>query len=472
METDKPSVELTEFWDPTPPTAWAHSRLFCLEPMGLGTPSVESMTSYVVRLAMTHHVQVSRLVVNEMIPLWGPNLLSRHQSMSPFWLHSASLNGVSAQAARWAEVMEELTQRGNLSALTMLPWAAVVAPGLLLRSTRAWCPRCYDAWRLAKQPVYDPLLWALQVVTLCPTHQEPLRTSCPYPDCGRTMHFLSPMARPGHCAHCGRWLGASQPEPGGGTPCPADELQWQRWVTTVVGELLMSATRLSSFPTEQTLARTLPRYLQGRTDISQWQFEQETCLCVSAFRSPRAVQHAGTLHVLLRACAFLKISLLTLFEAEQFAQHPRFEQVPAACNLPRFNPRTIDWVEIGQKLETALADGTNPPLSMRQIAQAMGHNQSRLIAHFPELCHAISARYVSWRTAKSQARVQRLREEIREAAKQLHAQGIFPGKWQVQDAMDRPLLMRDKTARDVWQEVMTELGLLHSGPPDDTALEA
>src|SRR5713101_6231814 len=69
--------ELTiyEGWDlaraPIPP----RSRLFSLEPVGIGTPETESLTGYVVRLATTHGVLVRRLVEEEILPLLGRSYL-------------------------------------------------------------------------------------------------------------------------------------------------------------------------------------------------------------------------------------------------------------------------------------------------------------------------------------------------------------------------------------------------------------
>lgn len=60
---------LDELWDLEKPTIPPHSRLFSLEPIGLGTHYVESLTSYVVRLAETHCITTSKLVENEIIPI-------------------------------------------------------------------------------------------------------------------------------------------------------------------------------------------------------------------------------------------------------------------------------------------------------------------------------------------------------------------------------------------------------------------
>jgi hypothetical protein len=459
--------ELAEIWDVRPDVPVAHSRLYCLEPVGIGTPAVESMTSYVVRLAEAHHILTSRLVVQEMMPNFKPKLCEKGLApMSGFWQRSGSLNGIATWPADWVRLLQGLTGRNDLRYLTMLPWAAVLASPLLLRATRAWCPDCYAGWHAMGQPVYDPLLWALRVITMCPTHQKPLQTCCPYPDCGRSMLPLSPPARTGHCAHCGRWLGiADLKVPQDHLLLTESELRWQEWAALIVGELLMSAPRLGSFPTQDTLATNVPKYFQ-ELGISQKRFEHEVGISLSGFQHPHHKQQTCTLPKLLCICARLGISLLALLDSEPANADRRFERIPDVCNLPRITPaRKIDWDAVHSALKVALASQSASPSSMRQIAQQLGHMQSHLIRRFPDLCHAISARYRESQSAKREAREQRLAKEIREASLQLQSQGIFPSRWHVQRLLGYPLLMRDVQVRDIWREVVSDLGLLKDDSP-------
>src|SRR5215472_3167550 len=66
-----------ESWDLAIPPVPARSRLYCLAPMGIGTPEVESLTGYIARLAEAHSVTVADLVGAELsdassVPLLPP----------------------------------------------------------------------------------------------------------------------------------------------------------------------------------------------------------------------------------------------------------------------------------------------------------------------------------------------------------------------------------------------------------------
>lgn len=53
-------------WDLAPVAIPARSRLHSIEPIGVGTPFVESLTGYMIRLAASHAVRVSDLVEHEL----------------------------------------------------------------------------------------------------------------------------------------------------------------------------------------------------------------------------------------------------------------------------------------------------------------------------------------------------------------------------------------------------------------------
>ena len=120
-----------------------------------------------------------------------------------------SLNGLGPCFVQWVEILERLTARDDLRALTLLPWRRVLAADRVLRRYRAWCPYCYRERRDQEHTVYDSLLWMLAVVAFCPRHEAPLAEFCPH--CEKRSLPLSARGRPGFCSHCDRWLGTDLP---------------------------------------------------------------------------------------------------------------------------------------------------------------------------------------------------------------------------------------------------------------------
>src|SRR5712692_1523615 len=90
------------------------SRLYCLAPLGMGTVEVESLTSYIQRLAWAYRVSSWVLVVQEVLPLYnGP--YGFHLSPDRFGgfgrTRAMGLNGTGELASVWVKILGQLTGR-------------------------------------------------------------------------------------------------------------------------------------------------------------------------------------------------------------------------------------------------------------------------------------------------------------------------------------------------------------------------
>ena len=162
----------------------SRSYLYSLPPIGGGGPLVESLTSYIQRLAEAHAVETGTLVNHELrlrVPFAKGKRPGQVPSRPtyPFYLEAYRLNGTADRTRLWVSMLEELTRVRRLDLLTALPWADAIDCRHLLRTNRAWCSSCYEGWRSSGRPVYEPLLWMLQVVTVCPDHRQSLDSLCP-----------------------------------------------------------------------------------------------------------------------------------------------------------------------------------------------------------------------------------------------------------------------------------------------------
>ena len=180
------------------------SRLHYLEPAGVGTPYIESLSSYFRRLAQSHHVSTANLYKREVASLLqkirtdhkrGPHPYSRHIQIS-----IGVINGSFRVTAAWVQVLEALTKRSDLRLLTALPIGNAVSPRCMMKGAMAWCSSCYDEWLGSSRTVYTPLLWTFNAVEVCPRHKQPLEQICPH--CKRSQTLLSSMTRPGYCSRC------------------------------------------------------------------------------------------------------------------------------------------------------------------------------------------------------------------------------------------------------------------------------
>ena len=163
------------------------TRLNYVPSIGCGTPLVESLTGYVMRLAEAHCGTTSALVTDVLLPPIKPQGCETRPAAD--WLadYDPPFNGMdtrAGQAAAWL-----LTGRHDLRALTLPSCAKELAPhGLirLRRPARVWCASCRADRLAGGQPRYESLLWSIAFLTVCPLHHIRLR------DCGCS-HYAHPI---------------------------------------------------------------------------------------------------------------------------------------------------------------------------------------------------------------------------------------------------------------------------------------
>jgi hypothetical protein len=447
------ALTVYELWDLTRLPIPTRSRLYQLAPVGVGTPGVESLSSYIARLAEAHGVHTRTLVMRELLPLLGRAHLSKpvDSSLSSFWWQGTrALNGTRALARDWVQVLERLTLRDDLRFLTWLSWAEVLTPSGRPRATRAWCPACYAQWQSAGPGVYEPLLWTLQVVEVCPIHHRRLQQRCPHADCRQRQPWLAPHTRLGYCVRCERWLGLSaDSEPPESESFTADEWQWQVWVVEAVGELLAAAPRLPTAPRPERIAVAINTYIQqsaeGRASVLARSLRLANCT-VGSWRHGRSIPK---LPLLLRICYCFGTAPLRLLTedgivADGTRRRPWAPEASAASH--RAHHRRFDVEGLRQTLETVLASSEQPPPSMREVARRLGYAHSQLQACFPELCHAISERYLTYQRVRGAQRMQQQCDEVRQAAMRIHAQGLYPSASRIALQLSVPGIIRHPTA--------------------------
>jgi hypothetical protein len=463
MAVDELSVY--EVWDLEQPKVPPRSRLYHLEPAGVGTAEVESLTGYVARLAEAHCVQTRMLVVHEIVPLLGRAHLSKpvNSSLSAFWSKDArSLNGTRRLARDWVQALETLTLHSDLRFLTLLTWADVLTPKGLLRATRAWCPACYEAWRAAGQVVYDPLLWSLQVVTICPRHRRRLSLRCPHPECRQPQPVLASRSRPGYCSRCGRWLGvASGKGKADGEALEEKDIEWQLWVARVIGELLAVAPGLPGPPQREKMLSALSACVARAAQGGVRALARGLDVSRDVVYSWRLGRQIPILELLLRLCAHTATSPLDLLAAVKGTVPPYEGRLPVrstSAPRPPVRRRPFDADAVRRALEAVLAGDEHPPPPMRQIAERIGYAHSALHRHFPDLCRAISAQYLAYRKACGLQRQQRLCREIHQVAASIHAQGIYPSAYRIEQQLSVPGFIRHPEGMAAWRAALQELG--------------
>jgi DNA-binding XRE family transcriptional regulator len=405
-----------ELWDVAPRALPPRSRLYSLPPMAIGTPRVESLSSYIMRLAGAHTVSVRALIIREIFA----DLSVRPRRPDFSGLHS--LNGMGACFEQWVAILGTLTSRHDLRALTLLPWQSLLTSGGILRRRRTWCPRCFQEWHRHGMPNYECLAWVLAPVTVCPVHCVLLEQRCPH--CRRPMLILSAHAHPGFCAHCNGWLGDDSNAPD--APASQQVMEDQRWIANQVGEFLAQGTTVRDEDSPNHLLSNLQRILAELAKGNQLLFGRVAKISNTTLDRWLKERWLPSLSLVIRICQNLRLPLNRLMLEEISSTDPEWSALVTTGSFAAQRRQRVRWpqypvtrvvdrgaippekreharAEIKACLEANLA--LDEPQSILRLFQKLGYRStSKGRTWFPDLCAATRA--------KREQRVEAYRQEL------------------------------------------------------------
>lgn len=422
--------------DPDRPT-----QLFSLPLMGQGDSSTESLTSYITRISKAHSVSVGLFVNDVLAPQLKKPYLSKMALAggTRFYVRSRSYNGMGETARALVLLLTTLTRRPALDTATMIHFAPFISSRNLVRPTKAWCPLCLEEMARSNT-LYEPLLWSLQAVKHCPKHLVPLQNLCP--TCDKTIMYLQRRAEIGLCPHCGTFLGST---------CRIEEtvsdIELQR--LSVIEQLIqrMQVPQSMLFPLnfKSHLDELVNVYCEGNAAAAARHVSvPKTTLWYW--------QHKNTLPTLEQAVEILNFLNGSLPLGNTRAKHLSGTDVPHNDSGEGASPTCPGLADIEVELRSTLLQPTRPSLS--NVADSLGTNTKFLYKHFPALSKAITHAYQEGISLSAEARRIALVKQVQETTECLLAKGIYPSQRNVERAMCRPALLREKVLKEAWRQTV------------------
>jgi hypothetical protein len=401
-------------WDIHEPLSVLSSALYHLEPIGVGTPCVESLTGYFKRLAQKHHLRVVDLIAFCSEQTQENVMPSTTQKLS-------RIDGITESARAWSPLLQKLTCRQDVQYLSMVYWDPVLNPYRLLRQYHAWCPLCYADWLEAETPLYEPLLWRLQIVDACLLHHRKLVDRCPV--CHQRLTVLANSSSVGFCPKCRSWLGDRA---SAGDPCEADPL------AQTVGQLLSLAPQTSHL--DRTVVPRVIEAVKQKKRIPYTHFGAALQVGMTALSDIKSGARLPNLDTLVRLAVFSEgalwkatngqdrarwfvavsnkpLRLETTSQKQAYLQQlltgservPALADVAQTCGLSdafvlkRAFPVMYDALrnrvvgEQRQMLQDVL-DG-DVIVTVTALARQYGYTQAEIYSRFPDLCQQVSQAY-------------------------------------------------------------------------------
>lgn len=429
------------------------SRYYHLDPLGIGTPYTESLTSYIQRLAEAHSLHTGTLVAKEIYPRLTSSF-SFERSGSDFFKRSNTLNGTGKFSLKCIRALENLTFKDSLRFHTMQIWSQVLPWRGLLRPYKAWCPICFHEWLSAGEVIYEPLIWAIHPIKVCPKHFSFLNFKCP--QCNRKFPFLSPRSRPGYCAKCGCWLGSRHDAI---DSISDDELAYQAWIAINIGQLISLAPNLSKQPRKEDFIQALKTSVKQATNGNMAALGRLVDSHKNSARDWCTGRSLPTLDKTARLCYHFSIPLLD-FLTGTISKKVTKDRNILVTKERTSTSRPFSYVYAKKALEEVIQLQESPPPSLQEVIKRTGYNRSTIYKNFPEHCRTISQRYIAYLKNRSKTRIELACQKVQEITLQLFSEGIYPSRSRVTTIMGKTAVLREKEINAAWSDTLAELNLI------------
>ena len=273
---------------------------FPLEVMGTGTEYVESLTSYITRLAAAHRISSQALLA----------LLNRRGKLgfcntwSLMGKDSRAFNSYGSMQQRICGELSRATLRNDLLQ-TCLAQIRAPFPNSgqgVVKWCRHWCPQCIRVARSREEPAYDLLAWQIVDLGVCIRDGCLLQHQCPH--CGQVQRPITDSGLIDICHTCKNSLASEPAAHSGGHPgaLSADQRAYWSWLSQSVRELLLERESIAQRASGRECSTFLKTLLETR-QLSTLQFCRQLGMNWETVREWVADRHRPRLVAWFRFCS-------------------------------------------------------------------------------------------------------------------------------------------------------------------------
>lgn len=431
------------------------SYLYSLEPIGIGTIYTESLTSYISRLANKHNITVYNLITKIILYVCLVKKNLPAPAFYSWYTHSYSLNGFSKNSFIFVSAIAELTKREDLSKLTLNSWVQMFSAEELFKHDKYYCPACYQDQKNNNIDLYDPLLFSLKLVNMCPLHKVKLLSKCIYEDCQKPQLLLASNSLIGYCQHCYRWLGKEVFD----LEKPTEsEIAEQQYLIEQLGKLItFEKSKYGDLSSENIIsALKIVKTNLAKSIVKLSKIVNVSNVTIHRWCKGETLPSLGNL---MRICSAFNISLVAILTCGEIKKinKAKPEMMLLSCHERAY--KYFDKDILRSKLEVYLDDDGGEPPSLSSISTWEKIPDKTLRKWFPDVCEKIVSRRKNYISKQAVKKKNELVEFVRDIVVMLYDQGKYPSATSVMEYLPSPAMFKTREVYKTWKETLIGLGI-------------
>ncbi|MEK4668998.1 helix-turn-helix domain-containing protein [Niallia sp. FSL R7-0271] len=386
----------------------SRSYLYNLEPIGIGTPYVESLTSYISRLAFAHCVPVGKLLNQEIAKELSIDWLKKVFRESVF-ASSYYINSGNHVALDFVDSINPLTSRNDLINLTLISWRGIIQKGIT-RTKKCWCKLCLNEWREDGDPIYEPLYWYINLTESCFKHNVSLSSVCPH--CCKAVPIIKTNIILGYCSNCMGWLGED--------PIYRVEekidVNWIKSVNNNVGKLLSNSSSLTNYPIKTVLTNIVGYLIDMFSNGNRSEFAKEFGFDPGTVARWKRGDTFIPFQTLLKFSYYLNMDIIELLSIE-LKRTTLLEDINCEAKSLFYQEKPYNQHNVNKlraALENEIINNEKTPRSLAAVLTSLSLSEYGAYTYARDLCEIITSRYKDHRTKLRVNRIGDIENEIRE----------------------------------------------------------
>lgn len=423
------------------------SQLYGLKPIGIKTPYIESLTSYLIRLSEAHQVYPSSLISYVIAPILDKEFLikSATRGGNRFYDGAKTMNGFGSNALDMVGALEKLTKVQQLGILTFASIKEVVPLRYLLKKYFSWCSVCYEEQLKTGNAIYNLLLWSLEMVNTCSKHRCKLENECFL--CHKKIPILHRKSQNGYCPYCNTWLGTEV-----NFNRFSDENDFDYKITLMAEQFIKNKEQIEISASKQHIIRNLTHLVNIYTEGNMQEFARNLNLAKTTLWDWCNGKVLPPLSRVLEICYLFNISPVN-FYIEDISVNKEQIDFNTGVYAKGTKKREIKFdYDTALSILQKYAHHSDSTVSMNVLAKQLGYSKRTLYKHFPNLCKVISAKNAGDIKEKATQVYVSNCLVIDQHVESLMQQGVYPSRRRIEEMANKPGLLKDKKLRDYFKE--------------------
>lgn len=413
------------------------SQLIKPEEFGAGSPFVEGLISYIVRIAAAHHVSPMRMLKK----VYGTDNADIAACMYPsFFNHySSTINGLGKYAQMFVTETENLTGSARLNLNTLLPLEYLLpSTGCgLLAEVPQWCPECVQNMLVTYGQSYRPLLWSLKLYKACTKHKRALVDACPH--CERVQPFIMHYPDLSRCAYCYQGLNVRVANE------EVEFTEFDYWIFNALEDLVSNLSTLRQVASANKFSDFIRVVVKDYLKTNGASFCKQIGLNSWAIKGWLNKGEKPSLPQLLSVCYGMDILPSSIFlqgTAQLESGAPILRMLPDKIMSRAERPLlTTSQKKVLHHALKHYAEDLNDTRPLSEIASELDYSASCLRYWFPQPCEQISAKHAEHKRVAGSANRQVGIDMVEAIVNELVANGEYVSNRKVNNR----LLLNGKT---------------------------